>query len=49
MGTNGPDTLNLSGLHYNNGQTHDAGLGDDVITGSSWSEILLGNLVGRKI
>jgi Ca2+-binding RTX toxin-like protein len=44
MGTNGPDTLNLSDLHTTNGQTFDAGLGDDIITGSSWSETLLGNL-----
>jgi alpha-tubulin suppressor-like RCC1 family protein/Ca2+-binding RTX toxin-like protein len=44
MGTNGPDTLNLSSLHTSNGQTFDAGAGDDVITGSSWSETLLGNL-----
>ena len=43
MGTNGPDTIDLSGLHTTNGTTFDAGAGDDVITGSYFNETLLGN------
>ena len=41
--TNGPDSHSLSLFHTANGQSFDAGLGDDFVSGSSWDETIIGN------
>jgi Ca2+-binding RTX toxin-like protein/alpha-tubulin suppressor-like RCC1 family protein len=42
--TDGPDIISGLLSHTSNGQTFDAGAGDDSIRGSVWAETLLGNL-----